>query len=107
MKTKQTKQRNYTIGIPSQYTDNKNLYGTSTTANNGSSLLGGVGGLLDSVVGGIGDVVTDIVGLGNQRRANDNATALAQDQLSNSGNTTTTLLICVALVIVIYFYFKK
>ena len=107
MKAKQLQQRNYTIGIPQQYEDNQNLYTISTVANNGSSLMGGIGGLLDSVLGGIADAVLGGMDMINRRRQNENATALAQDSLSNSGNTTTTILICAALVIVVYFYFKK
>ena len=107
MKAKQQTTRSYTIGIPSQYKDNANLYSTSTTANESSSLLGSVGGMLSNVISGIGNAVTNGINLINQRRQNDNATTLAQDQLSTSGNTTTTVLVCAALVAIIYFYFKK
>lgn len=107
MKAKQLNSKNYTIGIPTQYKDSENLYTTTTAANQSSSLFGGVGNMIGSIISGIGNSITDGIGMINQRRANDNATALAQDQLSTTGNTTTTILVCAALVAVIYFYFKK
>lgn len=107
MKAKQLTTKNYTIGIPAQYKDNANLYDTTTDANRSSSLLSGVGNMIGNIISGIGNAVTNGMGMINQRRANDNATALAQDQLSTGGNTTTTILVCAALVAVIYFYFKK
>ncbi|MBO7201854.1 MAG: hypothetical protein J6V54_10745 [Bacteroidales bacterium] len=107
MKPKQLQQRNYTIGIPAQYTDNQNLYGTSTAANNGSSLLGGLESLLGNVVGGINNAINDGIDLLTRGRLSDNATALEQDRLSMQSSTSTTLMVCAALVIVVYLYFKK
>ena len=109
MKAKKNTQRNYTIGIPTQYRDNQNLYTTSTTANQNSSLLTEIGNVAGGIISGVNNAVNtglDII-FGRSAAANDNATLLEQERLNNSGNTTTTLLICAALVVVVYFYFKK
>ena len=107
MKTKELQNTNYTISVPSQYVDNANLYNLDTSSAGSVSLLGGVASLLGSVVTGIGNTIGGVVGLVNDRRANDNATALAQDSLASTATSSTTMWVCLALMAIIYFYFKK